>query len=62
MRLTSQKITQSALGTRLNDIIGGFRPGALYIIGARPGIGKTIVGLQIAWALVQDRPCELPQP
>jgi replicative DNA helicase len=35
----------------LNDILGGFRPGALYIIGARPGIGKTIVGLQIAWEL-----------
>jgi replicative DNA helicase len=35
----------------LNEIIGGFRPGALYIIGARPGVGKTIVGLQIAWEL-----------
>ncbi len=35
----------------LNDIIGGFRPGALYIVGARPGVGKTIVGLQIAWEL-----------
>ncbi len=35
----------------LNEILAGFRPGALYIIGARPGIGKTIVGLQIAWEL-----------
>jgi replicative DNA helicase len=35
----------------LNEIIAGFRPGALYIIGARPGVGKTIVGLQIAWEL-----------
>jgi replicative DNA helicase len=40
----------------LNDILGGFRPGALYIIGARPGIGKTIVGLQIAWELSKDGP------
>ena len=40
----------------LNDILGGFRPGALYIIGARPGIGKTIVGLQIAWELSKTGP------
>ena len=40
----------------LNDILGGFRPGALYIIGARPGIGKTIVGLQIAWELSKQGP------
>ena len=40
----------------LNDILGGFRPGALYIIGARPGIGKTIVGLQIAWELSKEGP------
>lgn len=40
----------------LNEILGGFRPGALYIIGARPGIGKTIVGLQIAWELSKSGP------
>lgn len=40
----------------LNDIITGFRPGALYIIGARPGVGKTIVGLQIAWELSKKGP------
>lgn len=32
----------------LNDVIGGFRPGALYLIAARPGVGKTVIGLQIA--------------
>lgn len=42
--------------TLLNEIIGGFRPGALYIIGARPGVGKTIVGLQIAWELSKTGP------
>ena len=40
----------------LNEILGGFRPGALYIVGARPGIGKTIVGLQIAWELSKSGP------
>jgi replicative DNA helicase len=40
----------------LNETITGFRPGALYIIGARPGVGKTIVGLQIAWELSKHGP------
>ena len=40
----------------LNEIIAGFRPGALYIIGARPGVGKTIVGMQIAWELSKSGP------
>ena len=40
----------------LNEIIAGFRPGALYIIGARPGVGKTIIGLQIAWELSKTGP------
>lgn len=30
----------------LNDIIGGWKPGALYVVGARPGVGKTLFGLQ----------------
>lgn len=36
---------------QLNDRIGGLRPGALYVIGARPGVGKSVVGLQLATAL-----------
>lgn len=32
----------------LNDLIGGLRPGALYVIGARPGIGKSVVAAQLA--------------
>lgn len=31
----------------LTDAIAGWRPGALYVIGARPGVGKTIVGANI---------------
>ena len=35
----------------LNQIINGLRPGALYVIGARPSVGKSVVGLQLARAL-----------
>jgi len=30
----------------LNDTIGGYRPGELYVLGARPGVGKSIFGIQ----------------
>lgn len=32
----------------LNDIIGGWRPGGLYVIAARPGCGKSLMALQAA--------------
>lgn len=32
----------------LNRVIGGLRPGAVYVVGARPGVGKTVVAAQIA--------------
>lgn len=32
----------------LNHLIGGWKPGALYIAGARPGVGKTVFGLEAA--------------
>jgi replicative DNA helicase len=35
----------------LDQAIGGWRPGALYIIGARPGRGKTSIGIQSALEL-----------
>lgn len=38
----------------LNDIIGGFRPGALYVVGARPSVGKSVAALQIAKGLTQS--------
>lgn len=34
----------------LDKLIDGWRPGALYIIAARPGVGKTLAGLQFALA------------
>src|SRR5690625_1661556 len=37
----------------LNHIIGGLRPGALYTIGARPSVGKSVAGVQIAQAMAQ---------
>lgn len=41
----------------LTDILGGgFRPGALYVLAARPGLGKTAIALQLATALAQAGP------
>lgn len=38
----------------LNAAIGGFRPGAVYVIAARPGVGKTVVAAQIAAHLAEQ--------
>ncbi|WP_276609772.1 replicative DNA helicase [Arthrobacter silviterrae] len=38
----------------LNQIMSGWRPGAQHVIGARPGVGKTLVGLQAALALADN--------
>lgn len=35
----------------LNQIIGGWKPGGLYVIAARPGVGKSMFALQAAAAL-----------
>jgi len=37
----------------LTDALGGWRRGALYVVGARPGVGKTIVALQAALGLAE---------
>src|SRR5690606_18008842 len=37
----------------LNGCIGGFRPGSLYVLGARPGVGKTALALQIGLELAK---------
>ena len=38
----------------LNDFLGGFRPGALYIIGARPAVGKSVVAVNMAYELAGE--------
>ena len=50
----------------LNNVIGGWRPGALYVVGARPSAGKTLMGLQAAYGLAHHGPVavsslEMPQ-
>lgn len=40
----------------LDKAIGGFRPGCVYVIGARPAVGKTVVAGQCAVALAQHGP------
>ncbi|WP_454113521.1 replicative DNA helicase [Microbacterium maritypicum] len=40
----------------LNQLIYGFRDGGMYVIAADTGNGKTVVALQIARALAEERP------
>ena len=35
----------------LNRLVVGLKQSGLYVIGARPGVGKTVVGMQLAWEL-----------
>lgn len=39
--------------TDLNDIIGGWRAGAMYVVGARPGVGKSLLALGAALKLAE---------
>jgi replicative DNA helicase len=52
-RMTADKVFIPSPWESLNDKIGGFRPGAVYVVAARPGDGKTILGGQIATHLAQ---------
>lgn len=36
----------------LNEIIGGLRPGALYVVAARPSVGKSVIALNLAQGLL----------
>jgi len=35
----------------VNNIIGGLRPGGLYVVGARPSVGKSVIALNLAKGL-----------
>ena len=37
----------------LNRIIGGLRPGAVYTVGARPGVGKSVLGVELGLVMAQ---------
>lgn len=39
---------------RLDDYLGGLQPDALYLIGGRPGMGKTALGMDIALNVAQQ--------
>lgn len=42
--------------SNLNGFIQGWRKGALYVIGARPSVGKTVAGFQAALSLANMGP------
>lgn len=49
--LADKSLDQAGIKTGyadLDDILPGLRPGQLIVVGARPGIGKTTIGLDIA--------------
>lgn len=39
--------------TDLNNFIGGWRPGGMYVIAARPAVGKSVLGIQAGLDLSQ---------
>ena len=39
----------------LNNLIVGLKQSRLYVFGARPGVGKTVVGLQLAWEIARSQ-------
>lgn len=41
---------------KLNETIGGFGPGRMYVVGARPGVGKSALASQMAYELAATGP------
>lgn len=52
-RMNAKEVFVPSPWPTLNAAIGGFRPGAVYVVAARPGMGKTVVGGQIAAELAE---------
>ena len=50
--LNPKRITPTCL-KGLNNLIVGLKQSGLYVFGARPGVGKTVVGLQLAWEIAR---------
>ena len=53
-RMTTDKVFVPSPWPSLNEKIGGFRPGAVYVVAARPGDGKTVLAGQIAALLAEE--------
>ena len=49
--ILNPKRTMETCFQGLNRMIVGLKQSGLYVIGARPGVGKTVVGMQLAWEL-----------
>lgn len=53
-RMESKDVFVPSPWPSLNEAIGGFRPGAVYVVAARPGVGKTVIAAQIAARLAEE--------
>jgi replicative DNA helicase len=47
-QIGQEQVMYPTMWPLLNAAIGGYRPGELYVLGARPGVGKSIFGIQAA--------------
>jgi replicative DNA helicase len=52
--IVNPKRTMPTCFAGLNRLIVGLKQSGLYVVGARPGVGKTVVGLQMAWEIARS--------
>ena len=53
LEIRNPKRTIATCFSKLNGLIVGLKQSGLYVFGARPGVGKTVVGLQLAWEIAR---------